>query len=127
MYELLTIKDISKDISNKIKKIRIVQNYTQREFALKAGVTLSTYRTFEKSGQGSFETFIKIIGALGRINELDKMLILETFSPIEAFQQKKKPERQRVKNGNKAYIEKSRTIKDEPNFLDMIRDKNAKN
>ena len=127
MYEFHTINDISKDMSNKIKKIRIALNLTQDEFALKSGVTLSTYRTFEKSGKGSFETFIKIVSGLGRVNELDKMLYLETFSPIEAFKQKKKPPRQRVRNKTKVYSKQVRTIKDEPNFLDRIKKINAKN
>lgn len=127
MYELKSIKDISKDMSNKIKQIRIALNFTQEEFALKSGITLSTYRTFEKSGKGSFETFIKVVSGLGRINELNQMLYLETFSPIESFKHKKKPPRQRVRNSIQLDTKQPKSIKNEPSFLDMIRDKNEKN
>ena len=125
MYELKITSEISSDIASKIKNLRIANNNTQEEFALKVGVTLSTYRTFERNGKGSFETFIKIVSGLGRLGELKRMLLLSDFSPIEALKQKKKPQRQRVKKEHKTNIAKQISIKKEENFLDMIKKKNG--
>ncbi len=127
MYTFKTTKDIALDISQKIKTVRIGLNFTQEEFALKSGVTLSTYRTFEKSGKGSFETFIMIVTGLGRINELSRILVSSDFSPIQALKEKEKPKRQRVRNGYKADIEKAPSIiKSDESFIQMIKDTNAK-
>lgn len=97
MYELMNSKEIISSIAKKIRTKRIALNYTQEEFSKKSGVALSTYRTFEKSGKGSFENFISILSALGSVSELEILLPQTSFSPMAEFNKKKKKERLRVK------------------------------
>ncbi|MAC84371.1 MAG: hypothetical protein CL624_09575 [Arcobacter sp.] len=81
MYEIKTTSEILAFFAKKIKNERLRQKIKQDEFALKAGISLSTYKTFENKGKGSFENFIKIMIALGKVGELEKLLIEPEFSP----------------------------------------------
>jgi transcriptional regulator with XRE-family HTH domain len=128
MYEIMNIKEIEKDLSIKIKKRRVSLGFTQREFALKAHISISTYRIFEQSGKGSFENFIKIIKMLGLINQLDNMIKPIELSVVDIVKNKKTKEKQRVKKvkSNNTVIS---TIQSniEVNYIDMIkRKKDAK-
>jgi len=97
MYELINTKEIMSSMAQKIRTKRISLDYTQEEFSAKSGVALSTYRTFEKSGKGSFENFIAILSALGSVSELEKLLPQASFSPVAEFNKKNTKERLRVK------------------------------
>jgi len=88
--------EIMLDIAQKIKKKRLALNHTQEAFALRSGVTLSTYRTFEKTAKGSFETFIAILSSLGAISQLEALLPKAPFSPAEIYKQTVKKERSRA-------------------------------
>lgn len=124
MYELMNSKEIMTDLAQKIKTKRISLDYTQEAFALKSGVALSTYRTFENSGKGSFENFVAIMTALGSIGELDKLLPKAPFSPADTFQKKTKKIWLRVtkkaSNPTNNNEEKASTL------LQAIKAKNAK-
>jgi len=122
MYELKNRKEIMLDVSKKIKTRRISLNYTQEEFSAKSGVTLSTYRTFEKSGKGSFENFIAILSALGSISELERLLPQTSFSPMAEFN-KKKSSNTSILKGN---LSEKKTLEKSPSLLEVIRAKNAK-
>ena len=108
MYELMNNSEIMLEMAQKIRTKRISLNYTQEDFSSKSGVALSTYRTFEKSGKGSFENFIAILSALGSVSELEKLLIKAPFSPAKEFNKKETKERLRVK---KKYSDIPVTIK----------------
>ena len=55
-------------------------------------ISLSIYCTFEREGKGSFENFIAILGGLGALGELDKLLKMDFFT-LEEFREtnNKKP------------------------------------
>lgn len=97
MNEFSTTKEIMLEFAQRFKKERLKQNITQEEIAFKAGMSLSTYKTFEKSGKGSFENFINIMKTLDRVVELDALLIQSDFSPKEkVLAKKEKKSRQRA-------------------------------
>ena len=98
MYEMKSIEEITTDFAKKIKQERLRQNKTQEEFSLKAGVKLSTYKTFENKAKGTFENFLLILKAFGKINELESILSKPEFSPKEQITKNSKQEKQRVKH-----------------------------
>jgi len=114
------------DIAQKIKKKRLALNYTQEEFSSSSGVALSTYRTFEKTGKGSFENFITILTSLGAVSNLEALLPQVSFSPAEVFKQKTKKERMRAsKTSHTSPHSKNKNIKSS-SLLEAIKAKNAK-
>jgi transcriptional regulator with XRE-family HTH domain len=48
---------------------------TQKEFAEFSGIPFGTYMRFEQSGDVSFQNFIIIMQRLGRIEELESILL----------------------------------------------------
>ncbi len=54
--------------------------------ASKADIPLSTYARIEQKGEGSLKDFAKILLALGRADEIEKILQTETESPIEVYE-----------------------------------------
>jgi transcriptional regulator with XRE-family HTH domain len=127
MYELMNSKEIMLEIAQKVKTKRISLDYTQEAFSAKSGVALSTYRTFEKSGKGSFENFISVLSALGSVSELERLLPQTTFSPVAEFNKKKKKERMRVKKkSSDTSTSKNHPIKKSSSLLDAIKARNEK-
>jgi len=127
MYELMNHKEIMLDIAHKIKTKRIALDYTQEEFSAKSSVALSTYRTFEKSGKGSFENFIAILSALGSVEELEQLLPTLSFSPADIFHNKTTKERMRVKKKSTDKLTpNSKSIEKSSSLLETIRAKNEK-
>ncbi len=126
MFELLTTQQIQKEISSKVKDIRISLDKTQSSLAKNIGISKSTYIRFEQDGNCSFENFILIMQGIGRIGELNSILKKETYSPIQAMKDAKKnkpKQRAREKIYNTDTIIKPKT--EEKNFMDMV--KEAKN
>ena len=120
MYELMPTQDILKDISIKIKKVRLSLNLTQEDFALKVGIPLSTYRSFEREAKGSFENFIKITTTLGRINEIENILKTDDFSPSKAFYNNTKNKQRASKTTYNSTLSQLLDT-NQDNFMDTIR------
>ncbi len=110
MNEFSTTQEILKEFANKIKDERLKQNITQEELALKSGLSLSTYKIFEKNGKGSFENFINITKALGKTIELNNLFIKSSFSPKEKVLNKKidKTKRQRASSKEKNQLQETK-------------------
>ncbi len=123
MFELLTTREIQKEISNKAKEIRISLNRTQESLARSIGISKSTYMRFEKDGSCSFENFILIMQGLGRIGELNSILKKETYSPIQSIKNTKKNKlrlrAREIKYKKNNIIQKN--IK-EKSFMDTVRE-----
>lgn len=98
MNEFSTTKEIMLEFAHKIKSERLKLNITQEDMALKCGISLSTYKIFEKNGKTSFENFINIIKALGKTSQLNNLFLENHFSPKEKVLNKniKKTERKRA-------------------------------
>ena len=64
---------------------RLQQGLTQAGLALRAGVSLPTLRKFEQKGLISLESFLKLLMALGSLEEIAGALDAnsETFNSID--------------------------------------------
>lgn len=67
-------KDVQLDVVHKIKKIRKNRGLTQEELANKSGVSFGSIKRFETSGQISFESLLKIVHVLGKLEDFDLIL-----------------------------------------------------
>lgn len=96
-FLLATEKEIISEISNRLKKHRILSNLTQEELSIKAGISVATLRRFEGGKDISLENFFKIVMSLGLVDELSDLFKQKpiTISQMEKFS--KSDERQRVR------------------------------
>ena len=64
---------INKNIATRLKAIRRKQKVSQEKLWLMSGVSLGSIKRFERTGDISFNSLIKIATALGRIEEVENL------------------------------------------------------
>lgn len=73
-YSLYTPEDIARQWANKVRRLRLDRGWKQSTLAQRSGVSLASLRRFETSGQGSLKNVLRLIFALGRIDDLVAVL-----------------------------------------------------
>ncbi|MBO4701981.1 MAG: helix-turn-helix transcriptional regulator [Lachnospiraceae bacterium] len=82
-YIFETPSDVAVKLANKIKSIRKRRKITQKQLAARSNVSYATLRKFEKTGQISLESFIKISMELGLTSELNNLFSTPIYNSIE--------------------------------------------
>ena len=67
--------DILASTAQKVSVLRKKLGWTQQELAHRSGVSYGSIKRFERSGQISFESLLKIVESVGRLSEFEKLLI----------------------------------------------------
>ncbi len=70
-------------LTQKIKARRLERNWTQKYLADRSGVTLSSYRRFETTGEISLHSFVKIAAALEIENDFETLFNTRIYESIE--------------------------------------------
>lgn len=79
----LTPKEKQLQLADKIKKIRKSEKITQKRLAILSGVTYSSIRRFEETGEISLNGFIKILFALDLYDVFDQLLSKSIYKTLE--------------------------------------------
>ena len=72
-------------IGNHLKTVRLRQNITQQSLADAAGVSLSTLKKIEKGEIGSFDSLLRVLRTLGKLDVLQPLVDEEQMSPSEYY------------------------------------------
>ena len=67
--------DILKSTAQNVAVLRKELNWTQQDLAEKSGVSYGSIKRFERSGQISFESLLKIVEVLNRLTEFETLLL----------------------------------------------------
>ena len=95
-YFLHTPQDIAQQVANKVKSLRIQQNWTQSTLSKRAGVSLGSLRRFEQKGEISLHSLLLLVSALGRLDDFSAILTpLPATSLDELEKQHKRHTRKR--------------------------------
>ncbi|MEN6619563.1 MAG: helix-turn-helix transcriptional regulator [Rikenellaceae bacterium] len=70
-------------IAERVKKRRLEKNWTQKMLAAKAGISFSSYRRFEASGEISIRSLVMIAFALDMTDEFDTLFSGKTYQSID--------------------------------------------
>ena len=54
-----TASEIMKTVAGNVRAMRLARNISQKDFALRVGIALPTYRRFETTGEISFRKLVK--------------------------------------------------------------------
>ena len=79
----LTPKEKQLQLADKIKKIRKSEKITQKRLAVLSGVTYSSIRRFEETGEISLNGFNKILFALNLYDVFDQLLSKSIYKTLE--------------------------------------------
>ena len=99
---LLTDIEICNRIAAKIKAVRLRQNMSQAELADKSGVSISTIKRMEDGEVKNFESLIRVLRTLGKLDIFVPLVEEEQLSPNEYYEvasKANKPKRKRASKG----------------------------
>ncbi|MCQ2074705.1 MAG: helix-turn-helix domain-containing protein [Bacteroidaceae bacterium] len=82
---MLSDAEITVRISGKLKELRLKQNISRQDVSASSGVSMSSIVRMEDGEIKSFESFLRILRTLGRIDVLLPLLEEEEISPNEYF------------------------------------------
>lgn len=86
-------KVIRLEMAERMKKVRLAQNMTQKELAEKAGIPLPTLRRFEATGEVSLKALVNFARALRKAEDLAQVFY---EPPMEDLYAKTPKERRRA-------------------------------
>lgn len=69
--ELQSSREVARTLAQRIRALRLEREWTQEELADRAGIALSTYRRFERTGRVSLERLLRIALVLGALPQFD--------------------------------------------------------
>lgn len=88
--------EILLEIGTRLRTYRLRLNLTQADLATRAGVNRTTIRDVEAGKDSQLSTLIKLLRAMGRLEELSVFLPAPSISPIQLLKHQGKP-RQRAR------------------------------
>jgi transcriptional regulator with XRE-family HTH domain len=88
----LTDQEILEKIIFKVKSKRKMLGLSQKDLALKAGLSFRTVQVAEAGGSPNLKSLIAMLRALGELYLLDSLMKEETLSPKERFKKGLKDE-----------------------------------
>ncbi len=82
---MLTDVAISVKVGEKLKSIRLKQNITQQSLSEASNVSLSTIKKVEKGEIRSFDSLLRILRILGKLEVFQPLVEEEQMSPNEYY------------------------------------------
>ena len=86
-FTLKTPQETSRDLADRLKKLRLLKKWKRSTLAKRSGVTESSLRRFEQSGKVSMDNFVKLVHALGRLGELNTLLMPPKAQSIDNLEE----------------------------------------
>lgn len=75
--------DITKEVADNFRRRRVEKNITRQRISELSGVPLSSVALFERKGQISFESLVKLAMALGYVSEIRSLFGASKFDTME--------------------------------------------
>lgn len=85
-FTLITPEEISLDLAQRVKELRLAKKWKQETLAQRSGVSKGSLKRFEQTGKISMDSFLKLVFALGRLDELDAILQPPKATSIKELQ-----------------------------------------
>lgn len=88
--------EILQILGQRLRTQRLAQSLPQSELAQMAGLSLGAVRKLERNGQCSLETLVRVVQALGLMDELETLFVLKRQSIAQMTQAELAGQRQRA-------------------------------
>jgi HTH-type transcriptional regulator/antitoxin HipB len=94
-FELKTTGEIAQTLARRIRELRLQKKWKRSTLAERSGVSESSLRRFEQTARISLENFLRLMSALGRLDEMDKLLQPPSVKSIDDLEtrERKLPKR----------------------------------
>lgn len=88
--------EVLQEIGTRLRAYRLQMNLAQADLATRAGVNRTTIRDIEAGKNSQLSTLVKLLRALGRLEDIAAFLPKPSVSPIQMMKLQGKP-RQRAR------------------------------
>ena len=95
-FGLASEREIREELSNRLRAQRLAQGLGQADLAKAAGIGVATLRRLEAGQGGTLENFLRIVMALGLVDELADLFTLKLRSIAQMEQAAAQQTRQRA-------------------------------
>ena len=88
MEDIYVLSDatIMTKVGERLKAVRLKQNITQQTLAKESGVSLSSVKKIEKGEIRSFDSLLRVLRMLGKLDVLLPLVEEEQLSPSEYYE-----------------------------------------
>ena len=107
---MLSDAEITKRISDKLKELRLKQNISRQNLSFSSEVSMSTIARMEDGEIKSFESFLRVLRTLGKIDVLLPLLEEEEISPNEYFKMVQSEKTKKRKRASKSHTDKGQEV-----------------
>ncbi len=102
-FAFASFEEICAELGARLRRQRLAQLITQKELAARAGLSVGTVKTLEATGQSSLDSLVRVVSALGLVDELSGLFVLKTNS-IAAMERAERTERLERKRAPRARV-----------------------
>ena len=78
--------EITAALGLRLKAVRLSQSLTQADLAERAGISVGTVKSLERTGQSSVASLVRVVQALGLTDQLQSLFVLQVQSIAEMEQ-----------------------------------------
>lgn len=96
-YQLDMPEDVSLQIAESLRKLRLTRKWKQSTLSERAGVTLASLRRFEQTGEISLKNLLRLSFALGRLGDFKLLFQQPDAGSIQELEMKSK--KSKIKRG----------------------------
>lgn len=79
---------VSREVGERLRRLRLNRNLGQNELAAEAGVGRSTLQRLEEGETVTLPTLLRVMRALGQLKRINQVLPAEPESPIEELERR---------------------------------------
>jgi len=82
-FELLSAGEVARELANRARAMRLHHGWTQVEAAARAGMTLASYKRFERTGEVAFKSLLKIALAFDQLGAFQRLFERPAFQSLD--------------------------------------------
>jgi transcriptional regulator with XRE-family HTH domain len=94
-FYLQTPREMARSLALRVRALRLQRGWTQRELAERAGLTLASYRLFERTGRIALERLLRVAVALDAQAGFDQLFAVPPARSLAELARRAGPVRQR--------------------------------
>ncbi len=82
-FDLMSTAEVAQEIAARLRALRLQRGWTQVEAAARSGMTLASYKRFERTGEIALASLLKIAMTFGQIDRLQALFQPPPFRSLD--------------------------------------------
>lgn len=81
--ELLSAGEAGREVANRLRALRLLRGWTQAEAAERSGMTMASYKRFERTGDIAFKSLLKVAIAFDAVQPFQALFAPPAFRSLD--------------------------------------------